>query len=154
MGENNMVKVRIAYMSFFGNSKLCAEALRDELSNKNVVDMISIAEGAQGSEGAELVIICSPVRAGNLVKKTRNFMKTLAKESPSKYAFVVTHSMKLDGMWSPVKPVNKHMKFLNESGFIQMSDPLYIEVKANKGPIDPEYRDKIAHYVKNLNLLA
>ena len=147
-----MVKIRIAYMSFFGNSELCAEALRDELSKNNDVDMVSIADGAKGSEGAELVIICSPVRAGNLVRKTRNFLKTLAGEGSLQYALVVTHSTPLDSMWSPVKPVTKHMRSLNDSGLVPIADPLYIEVKNNKGPIDAEYREKIVHYVESMGL--
>ena len=147
-----MVKLRIAYMSFFGNSRMCAEALRDELSKNNEVEMVSIAEGAKGSEGTEAVIICSPVRAGNLVRKTRNFLKTLVDEDSLRYALVVTHSTPLDSMWSPVKPVTRHSRSLNESGLVPMAEPLYIEVKNNKGPIDPEYKERIARHVESMGL--
>ncbi|MDD3398659.1 MAG: hypothetical protein PHW93_03565 [Candidatus Methanomethylophilaceae archaeon] len=146
-----MMKVRVAYMTYLGNNQKAAEALRDELSDRYEVDLVSISEGASGSGGADLVVVCSPVRMGNLVRKSRRFLKSLAKEGGLKYALVVTHASELtDEKFNPIKPTKKWMAILDEAGNRLISEPLYLQVTDIKGSLKEGYEQKIEQFASNL----
>ena len=147
----SMEKVRIAYMTYLGNNKKVAEALGVELSGRYEIEMASISDGASGSGGADLVVVCGPVRMGNLVRKTRKYLKSLAKEGGFRYALVVTHASELnDDKFNPIKPTKKWMSFLKESGIESAHEPLYLQVKDIKGSLKEGYLDNIREFAAGL----
>jgi len=145
-----MKNVLIAYMSYFGNSRNCAELFLKELESRGLgTELISIKDGQTPSDEWDTVVIFSPVRMANIVGRTRKFAKRL--NSPGKrFALVISHGADLDQKFSPVRPTDKLSKRLTDKGMISAAEPTFVKVASGEGPLLEGYDLKLRELADTL----
>jgi flavodoxin len=145
-----MKNVLIAYMSYFGNSRSCAECFRSELESRDIgTELISIKDGETPAEEWDTVVIFSPVRMGNIVGKTRRFVRKL--NYPGKrFALVISHGADIGRKFSPVKPAEKLRKRMSDKGMLCASKPVYVKVASGEGPLVEGYDMKLRELADTL----
>jgi flavodoxin len=73
----------VAYSSVYGNTKLVAEAISQQIRADGGVDvdLVSIDEGAPGSVVGDFMFVGSPTRGGRPTKKAKRFLEDLNVEA-------------------------------------------------------------------------
>ena len=79
-GTAKMAKILVAYASANGMTRACAERLAGELKTTETV-LWDLAEGQPDRQGADLLIVGSPVRHGKLLPAAKTLLNDLAKEN-------------------------------------------------------------------------
>ncbi|MHA2399458.1 MAG: hypothetical protein ACXADU_11295 [Promethearchaeota archaeon] len=142
--------------TWYGNGKLLAEALKEELSNENDVnidDVKDVSPKEIAEDVPDVIILGGAIRMFRGAPKSKKWLKKLNKilvKSGHKIQFgtgFLTHSM----------PTNKVQGYANryrnkiekasmvESGYSEM---LTARVKNSKGPIYDEEMEKARGYIK------
>ncbi len=145
-----MKNVLISYMSYFGNSRKCAGLFDEDLKSRGFeTQLISIKDNEKPSGEWDTLIVFSPVRMGNVVGKTRKFIRKLDC-SGKNFALVISHGADLDHRFSPVKPTEKLQVRMTEKGMLKVADPTYIKVVSNEGPPVEGFEDTLGELADSL----
>lgn len=71
----------VVYDSVYGNTKLVAEAIADQLKSEgHEAEMISLREGSGGPAAGDFMFVGSPTRIGRMTKKAKEFVEELDRE--------------------------------------------------------------------------
>ncbi len=72
------MKAVVAYSSVYGNTKLVAEAIAQQMRADGVdVDLVNLDEGALGSVIGDFMFVGSPTRGGRPTRKAKRFLEDL-----------------------------------------------------------------------------
>ena len=143
-----MKHVLIAYMTYYGNNRKCAELFAQILDSKSIpFELISLRDGQKPSKDWELLTLFAPVRIGNIVVKARRFLKRID-GSGKGIAMVITHGADLDATgfearFVPVKPSEKLLARVVEKGMTKAADITYIKIQDQKGPPEEGFEEKL-----------
>ncbi len=142
------MKIIVAYDTFYGNTKLVAEAIADQAKAEgHEVELRSVKESYPTPPQGDALFVGSPVRIGNLSRPTRRFVKKLDRTAWKDKPIVVftttamgakpdaTDKQKQSAQkWtSDVGP--KFRDKIRASGLNAVDTVLYVEVKDVKGPL-------------------
>jgi len=87
------MKILIACFSQTGNTMQIAEAIHQEISQSNEVDLVKVEEiNADKMGGYDLVFIGSPIHAGGLAGPVKELLDALPENPSFKLAAFITHA--------------------------------------------------------------
>ncbi|MCJ7772103.1 MAG: flavodoxin family protein [Desulfobacterales bacterium] len=87
------MKVLVTYFSQTGNTKLIADAILQEVSQSNEVDLIKIEETDPGTLSEyDAVFVGSPIHAGGLAAQVKELLEALPQNPKFKLAAFITHA--------------------------------------------------------------
>jgi len=71
----------VAYDSVYGNTKLVAEAIAEQIrSEGHEVELITLRDGGGGAAVGDFLFVGSPTRMGRMTKEAKKFIEGLDKE--------------------------------------------------------------------------
>lgn len=150
------MKVQIMTHTWYGNGKLLAEALKNEFSAEdsvNIADIKNISPKKVAEEAPDALILGGAIRIFRSDPKSKRWLKRLNKmleESGNKIQFgtgFLTHAM-------PTNKVQGYAtRYLGKIARASMIENTYsklltAQVEGQKGPIYPEEMEKSSIYVK------
>jgi menaquinone-dependent protoporphyrinogen IX oxidase len=150
------MKVQIMTDTWYGNGKLLAEALKEELSNEidvNIDDVKDVSPKEIAEDVPDVIILGGAIRMFRGAPKSKKWLKRLNKileKSGQKIQFgtgFLTHSM-------PTSKVQGYAnRYRNKIDNASMVDATYSEmltarVESSKGPILTKEMEKARVYIK------
>ncbi len=138
--------VSIIYHTRFGNNAKISSTISDELESKGYGVSIHPIEEAQPTEipAADLYIVGSPTQIGTLPVKMDHFLQLFKIPEGKHFAVFATYAE--PNSKTPEK-ITAAMKALNA---IPVTEPLMLNVKDLKGPLEDEWEFHVAEWCKSL----
>ena len=76
------MKVLVAYDTYYGNTRLVAEAIADEFKSAGFeAEIRNLKEGFQSPPQGDILVIGTPIRMAHVPRPAKRFVKRLDKES-------------------------------------------------------------------------
>lgn len=134
------MKGMVVYDTYFGNTKMVAEAIAEQIkADGHEAVLQSAREGMPQTLDADFMFIGSPTRIAKMTGKTKRFVKKLSKSSwgAKPICFFDTTGVgveKATGRWSGTAAQKLH-DLAREKGLNARDPVLHTEVKDVKGPL-------------------
>jgi len=144
-------RVCVAFMTYHGNNEAIADALSKGFEDAGCeVSLHPIRRtGPRDLPEHDLLVISSPVRMGNVVRRTRRFVKGLP--SGSRVAMVITHASERDGSrYSPDRPASELVASMRSRGVDVVTGTRFLRVLDAKGPLEEGWEDELSGLVDSL----
>jgi flavodoxin len=149
----------VAYDTYYGNTKLVAEAIVEQIkADGHEAELMSVREPPSSGPHGDFMLIGSPVRIARVTRRTRKFVKKLDvaawKDKPIA-AFVTvgpmkenpTEKEKADAQKWSVTPGSEFRDMIKARGLMAYDQVLYVEVKDIKGPLVDTGIEKARQFV-------
>ena len=150
------MKVQIMTDTWYGNGKLLAEALKEELSNEidvNITDVKDVSPKKIAEDVPDVIILGGAIRMFRGAPKSKKWLKQLNKileKSGQKIQYgtgFLTHSMPTNKVQGYAK---RYRNKIENASMVETtySEMLTARVKSSKGPIYTEEMEKARVYIK------
>ncbi|RKX95019.1 MAG: hypothetical protein DRZ90_10940 [Spirochaetes bacterium] len=138
--------VSIIYHTRFGNNAKVSCSISDELENRGYGVSIHPIEEAEPTEipAADLYIVGSPTQIGTLPVKMSQFLQLLKIPEGKNFAVFTTYAE--PNSKTPEK-ITAAMKALKA---VPVIEPLILNVKDLKGPLEDEWESRVVEWCKSL----
>ncbi len=138
--------VSIIYHTRFGNNARVSSRISDELESKGYGVSVHPIEEAQPTEipAADLYIVGSPTQIGTLPVKMDHFLQLLKIPEGKNFAVFATYAEPNS------KTSGKITAFMEALSAVQVTEPLILNVKDLKGPLEDEWESHVAAWCKSL----
>ncbi len=153
----------VAYDSVYGNTKLVAEAIADQLKTEgHEVELVALGSGSGTASGGDFMFIGSPTRVGRMTRPTKEFINGLDVGIWSNRPIVA-----FDTVGPLPKEEEKRKKWLEridksaatriqdlarERGLKVHPEPLHIAVTGFKGPLASDALDLAREFARKFIL--
>jgi len=134
------MKGMVVYDTYYGNTKMVAEAIAEQIrADGHEAVLYSAREGMPQALDADFMFVGSPTRMTKMTGKTKRFVKKLSKSSwgAKPICFFDTIGLgveKATGRWSGTAAQKLH-DLAKEEGLNARSPVLHTEVKDMRGPL-------------------
>lgn len=137
----------VVYDTYYGNTKLVAEAIADELrAEGHEADLRSVREDYPAPPQGDIMFLGSPIRMGSATKRVKKFVKKLDKEAWRGKPVVVFTTILIQPENATDKQKESREKydiaagrrlrdFAKEEGLNAVERHLWVDVKGMKGPL-------------------
>jgi len=152
MQEVHLMRGVVAYSSVYGNTKLVAEAISEQIRVDGVeVELVSIDEGVPRAVQGDFMFVGSPTRGGRPTKKAKRFLEELDVEAwrnKSIVLFDTVGPLSMDPekrkLWLSridKSAATRMQSQVNERGLSAHPELLHIAVTGFKGPLSVDALD-------------
>ena len=154
------MKVLVAYDTYYGNTRLVAEAIADEFKSAGFeAEIRNLKEDFQSPPQGDILVIGTPIRMAHVPRPAKRFVKRLDKESWKGKPIITFTTI------GPIKenptekerettqkwgynPGLKFKELVKSRGFSAIEPVLYVEVKDLKGPLVDTGIERARRYVR------
>jgi multimeric flavodoxin WrbA len=155
------MKALVAHDSYYGNTKLVAEAIAEELQVQgHSVELRSLRTKYPDPPVGDVVFVASPVRMGSATRRAKKFIKGLDMEAWRGKPFaVLTTILELSEDVTPQRmnsrgqydiPAGARMADLARAeGLAALEDHLWADVRGNKGPLVETGIERAKEFTRN-----
>ncbi|ADK79401.1 flavodoxin family protein [Sediminispirochaeta smaragdinae] len=144
-------KILIAYSSYFGNCKKAASTLAASCDEEGMeTSLYPILESETLPEKPDILVLVTPVRVRKIVGPSKKFLRKIG-EKDLRYALVVSHGAALDHFFSPVPATKKLERHLERKEMVRITEPLFLQVERQQGPLSKGYEKRLADLAKQLS---
>ncbi len=154
--EGSQMKGLVVYDSRYGNTKVIAAAIAEELKAEGEdVELRSVADGLPEKLDADFVFVGSPTRMGKMTGPAKRVIKRLAKSSwGSKPVILFDTIMRVPGKPEPTGKWAKTAAdwlydLAKERGLDAHSEVYHGVVTGMKGPLEKDSVEKTRAWVKD-----
>ena len=155
------MKAVIAVDSVYGNTKLVAEAMKEEIENSgHEVELISLRKEFRVPSGGSILLVGSPTRVGKMTRKAKRFVSKLDVSAWTGKEVVPfdTHMPLPDDpkkrqkslKWVEPGAAGSLSVLAKKRGLKVRSPPLRCKVTDMKGPLAPGELEKAREYARQL----
>ncbi len=156
-----LMKAVIAVDSVYGNTKLVAEAMKEEVERAgHEVELINLRKEFRVPSGGDILFVGSPTRVGKMTSRSKKFVKKLDAKAWAGKTVVVfdTHaplsedSSEREKMTKFIVPgaAGKLSALAVERGLKVRSPPLRCSVSDMKGPLSPGMIEGAREYAQEV----
>jgi len=148
------MKGLVVYDTVYGNTKLAAESIAEQLrADGHVVDLRSAKEGVPREVVSDFAFVGSPTRMAKMTRGAKKAVKVLAKSGWGDrplflFDTIMTGAEEATGRWSGTAAQRLH-DLAKESGLRPKSPVLHLEVTGMKGPLAKDAAEKAKAYAKD-----
>jgi len=157
--EADAMKAVVAYSSVYGNTKLVAEAVAEQMRADGVeVELVGLDEGTPGSVTGDFMFVGSPTRGGRPTKKAKRFLEELNVEAWRNKPIVLFDTVGPLPMDAEKRKIwlsridkgaaTRMQSLMNERGLSAHSELLHIAVTGFKGPLAVDALDIAKAFTK------
>ena len=137
----------VIYDSYYGNTQIVAETIRDQLNKEgHECELRSVREKYPESPQGDIMFLGSPIRMGSVTRRVKKYVKKLDKKIWKDNPIVIftTILMQPDNATDKQKEsrekydiaAGRKLRDLARSeGFNAVENHLWVDVKGNKGPL-------------------
>jgi len=154
-----LTKGLVVYDSVFGNTKLVAEAIAQEIAAAgHQADLRYLREDVPRAAGADFLFIGSPTRMGKMTRATKRFVKRLGKETWGDRPIVIfdtygpvpktAEELAKARKWLEPGAAGRLADLARANGLAVRTPALRCEVTGLKGPLGPAELDKARTYTR------
>jgi flavodoxin I len=147
------MKVLVVYYSQTGNTEKIAQAIQEEASQSNEATLMKIEDVDPGGvKDFDLIVIGSPLHAGNLSGPVKDFLDNMQVEPGKKLACFITHAapaypdQELGKFNEPVQAACDKNKIEFAGSFACqgfLTPELHEMIKERQGATDEEWAEKV-----------
>ncbi|OGS42236.1 MAG: hypothetical protein A3K67_02575 [Euryarchaeota archaeon RBG_16_62_10] len=145
--EMREMKVLVAYHSLYGNTRLVAEAIGDQVKREgHEVKVQSVMDGLPGTLDYDVMFVGSPTRIAKATGPVKRFVKNLAKSSWGNkpvvfFDTILPGVLEKTGRWSGTAS-QKLSELASERGLSPHATVIHSTVIDVKGPLENDALDK------------